>query len=167
MTTLINNYSDLSKGYSLSYSVGSFFRPLKPVRKNYSNTFSLMSQNNENAYYISAELFDSFSKINSFAKFKENWNGYGASPFSKNVLDNAKKAILKLNYQPEIFPVADGSIQFEYDFNNSHMEMQIFEDYVETYITDADDNEKEFNDVFSVSRIKEIVDHFYEQKFSL
>ena len=153
----------MTTNVSLSFSVGTFFKSLKPIRKNYFNTLSIMSQNNTNAYYISAELIDSLSKINSFVKFKENWNSYGASPYSKNVLDNAKKAILKLNYQPEIFPVADGSIQFEYDFNNSHLEMQIFEDRVEIYIADAAGNEKEFKDIFSVSRIKEMVDRFYGQ----
>ena len=163
MTTLINNYPDLNNGYSLSYSVGHFLRSLKPVRKNYSNTLNIMSQNSENTYCISAELFDSLSKINSFSKFKDNWNSYGALPFSKKVLDNSKKAILKLNYQPEIFPVADGSIQFEYDYNNSHLEIQIFDGHIETYITDADGNEKESSDFFCENRIKEMVDRFYGQ----
>ena len=107
-------------------------------------------------------MFENLSKIDSFAKFQNNWNGYGAQPFSKTVLDNAKKTIMSLCYQPEICPVADGSIQFEYDRGKSHLEMQIFEDHIETYSVDDNGNEKEFTDVFDVKTIKELVDRFYE-----
>ncbi len=165
MTTLINNYQDQNKWY-LSLSSNRFFKSFKQAKKpslNVINTIeNTVSRKSEDASYINSESFESLSKIDSFAKFQNNWNSYGAQPFSKAVLDNAKKTIMSLCYQPEIFPVADGSIQFEYDRGESHLEMQIFEDHIETYSVDDNGNEKEFTDVFDVKTIKEMVDRFYE-----
>lgn len=166
MTTLINNYQDQNKWY-LSLSSNRFFKSLKQAKKPSFNVIitienTTTNRKNEDASYINSESFESLSKIDSFAKFQYNWNSYGAQPFSKAVLDNAKKTIMSLCYQPEIFPVADGSIQFEYDRGKSHLEMQIFEDHIESYSIDDNGNEKEFTDVFDVRIIKEMVDRFYE-----
>jgi len=71
-------------------------------------------------------LKNNLEKLNRFSKFKANWNGYGANPFSPQVIEKAKKLLESLEYQPKVFPVPNGNIQFEYEKDNgSYAEFEI------------------------------------------
>ena len=58
--------------------------------------------------------------ILSFKKFASNWNGNGAEPFSENIIQRAFDFINspELKFQPNVFPTARQSIQFEYEKSN-------------------------------------------------
>lgn len=59
---------------------------------------------------------------------EENWNEYGAGPFSSELIDKVENILLYLKKQPEVFPTAMGSIQLEYDGDNgSYLEFQIYD----------------------------------------
>jgi len=72
-------------------------------------------------------------KIESFRNFKNNWNGYGAKPISKNVINRAM--ILAYDFEPmqEVFPTANNSIQFEWDMNGVYIELEVFEDNIKVF----------------------------------
>lgn len=68
------------------------------------------------------------AKLDEIAALKENWNGYGAAPFSSGLLARARSLIASLPIQPEVFPTADDSIQIEFDGpERSYLEIQITE----------------------------------------
>lgn len=71
-------------------------------------------------------LTKNIEKLNRFLTFSENWNGYGAKPFSSQVIEKAIRLIKSLKYQPEVFPIPGGCIQFEYEKDNgSYIEFEI------------------------------------------
>lgn len=60
----------------------------------------------------------SIEKLTKIEKMKENWNGYFSVPFSHEFVSFIKEEIKKLEIQPQIFPIADGKLQLEYDRND-------------------------------------------------
>lgn len=74
------------------------------------------------------KLWDAWMKLDNFHVYKKGWNGYDAEPFSDKLIYFVKNLISELDIIPEIFPVADGSIQLEYDQNGKYLEFQIYED---------------------------------------
>ena len=75
---------------------------------------------------FSTELRRNFLKLNEIKSLKRNWNGNGAKPISKNIINKTKSLIINLEKQPQIFPTANDSIQLEYDGeNNSYLELQV------------------------------------------
>ena len=101
-------------------------------------------------------------KLAQIAALKDNWNGYGAEPLPYDTLYKAQHLIPALHVQPEIFPTADGSIQFEYEKDNG--------DYLEFKFTGKGtcevfkiigDNEEYFTSQDNASAVNAIVDAFY------
>ena len=69
---------------------------------------------------------DNLKKLDVIQRLKKNWNGNGAAPFSPKEIDRMKVLINELRIQPEIFPTALQTIQFEYDnARRDHMEIEI------------------------------------------
>lgn len=54
-------------------------------------------------------------KLTKIEEMKENWNEYFSVPFSHEFASFIKEEIKKLEIQPQIFPIADGKLQLEYD----------------------------------------------------
>ena len=73
-------------------------------------------------------------KIESFRNYKDNWNGYGASPLSKNVIKKAITLASEMYPIPEAFPTACDSIQLEWEMENIYLELEIFEDETKVFI---------------------------------
>ncbi len=67
---------------------------------------------------------DNLRKLEQIHNLKDGWNGNGAPAFSDKLIKRIKLLIENLTIQPEIFPTALGSIQFEYD-NSRHDHMEI------------------------------------------
>ena len=65
------------------------------------------------------------TKLQRIAQLKDNWDGYGAEHFSEQLINHANSLIRRLYIQPEIFPIADGSLQIEYEKDNGdYLEFQ-------------------------------------------
>lgn len=65
-----------------------------------------------------AEIDELFSRLESFRKLGENWDGYGAEPVSDEIIEKAKKALVYMNKRGIelpgfIAPFSDG-VNFEY-----------------------------------------------------
>lgn len=60
---------------------------------------------------------------------KKGWNGYDAEPLSDRVIDNAIALVKTLSSPPEVFPVATGNIQMEWDRSDGgYLEVTVGED---------------------------------------
>ena len=84
--------------------------------------------------------------IQSFAKLTEGWNGYHAQPFDATLLNRCIGLIksLEQHLQPDIFPTARNSIQFEYEDEHGHyLEIEIFEDHYEYFYENLNGREAE------------------------
>ena len=101
-------------------------------------------------------------KLAQMAAFKDNWNGYGAQPLPHDTLYKAQHLIPALHVQPEIFPTADGSIQFEYEKDNGdYLEFQFTGKGTCEVFKIIGDNEEYFTSQDNASAVNAIVNAFY------
>jgi hypothetical protein len=68
-------------------------------------------------------LKENVETLTEIGDFKDNWNQYGAKKFNDSLIIKCIKFVtkLELNYQPEIFPTAQNSIQFEFKPDIDHI----------------------------------------------
>ena len=123
----------------LSYSFDKPFITIKNslIRKDGENIISCemtQKQNSDNVLYLNNLVLENLTKLDKISDLKENWNEEGAPSISKDVIQKAKRAIIVLDIQPEIFPVADNSVQFEYSFNDSYLELQFYRNNIEVFV---------------------------------
>lgn len=70
-----------------------------------------------------------FERLDSFLNLKRNWNQNDAEPISEKLVSQAKGLLPVLLVQPEIFPTANGTIQFEYDNSvGDHFDFEMYAD---------------------------------------
>ena len=85
-------------------------------------------------------LEENINKIKKFKEYEQNWNGYDAESFAEDFLNSIEAMLPKLKKQPQIFPVSDGSIQFEYDGENGeYLEVQLSQNNQMKCYFEADD----------------------------
>ena len=139
---------------SLSYG----YIPLKPVvRIVYNSRNELLT--------MKPDAIESFKRLKEIENLENDWNGYGAKPFSETLIDKCKRIVRLLFVQPSIYPTGRNSIQFQYELSDrSYLEFEIFENKtmclqvperiyskaVECELVDSEDE-----------KIKETVDNFY------
>ena len=69
-------------------------------------------------------------RIESFSQLGENWNAYGASSFSPEVLQRARSLVEDIVYKAKVFPTGCNSIQFEFDsIPGKYLEIEVFSDH--------------------------------------
>ena len=96
------------------------------------------------------------------AALKDNWNGYGAQPLPHDTLYKAQRLIPALHVQPEIFPTADGSIQFEYEKDNGdYLEFQFTGKGTCEVFKIIGGDEEDFSSPDNANAVNAIVDAFY------
>ena len=74
--------------------------------------------------------------LSEIGTLQNNWNNYGASKFNQELIFKCLRIITntKLKFQPEIFPTASQSIQFEYEPDDQHyLEIEVFNDRIKIY----------------------------------
>ena len=86
---------------------------------------------------------DNLNKLELIHNLKDGWNGNGAPAFSESLIEKVRELITALYIQPEVFPTALSSIQFEIDNSRrDHMEIEISEsDSAEIFIVTYDGRE--------------------------
>lgn len=101
-------------------------------------------------------------KLIGISRLEPNWNENGAEKFSNGLIVKCYSILIGLPFLPEIFPVADGSIQFEYEKSDgSYLEFCIFENEISQFI--AYPNGKEIEQTIDIDKIAEEVKKFYER----
>ena len=79
-------------------------------------------------FLLDEQIRENVNTLFEFLRLEENWNGNGAVPFSEDFIFTCCDIVKKLVYQPEIFPTAQRSIQFEWDNSSGdYLEIQLFE----------------------------------------
>lgn len=111
-------------------------------------------------YSLSMKSMDNLKKLNRIAGVKDDWNLHGASSFSESLLKLCRNLLLKLNRQPDIFPTANNSIQFEFKNKDDYLEIEIFDDlsHIEYYMKKGG---KEIEKSTVVQDVIKVVDQFY------
>lgn len=70
----------------------------------------------------------SLLRIHEIERLQNNWNGNEATGFSTDIVRKARAIVMQLSIQPEIFPTARDSIQFEYENNvGDYLEFELFQ----------------------------------------
>lgn len=94
-------------------------------------------------FIFSKPKTENLKKLQKINELSDNWNGYGAKPVSKEVIQKVRRIVSQLDYQPEVFPLSDNEIQLEFDGpDQSYMEIVIgTKDLANVFIMDAKGNE--------------------------
>lgn len=94
-------------------------------------------------FIFSKPKTENLKKLQKINELSDNWNGYGAKPVSKEVIQEVRRIVSQLDYQPEVFPLSDNEIQLEFDGpDQSYMEIVIgTKDLANVFIMDAKGNE--------------------------
>ena len=107
-------------------------------------------------------LQSNLSKLDEFSLYQENWNAYGAQPIPTHIILAGKKLLQAISVQPEVFPTAAESIQFEFERSDgSYLELELRSEGICVYSTSTDGTECEYTEEYSIDIIKEIVENFY------
>jgi hypothetical protein len=112
--------------------------------------------------YQLKKKIQNINSINSFRKLSSNWNGYNAEPFNEVIIQKALDFInlTTLRFQPNVFPTAQKSIQFEYaKSNGNYLEIEVFENNIAVY-SEINDEKKEFENI-SQAELLRLVNDFH------
>ena len=83
---------------------------------------------------------DNLKKLEDISNLEDGWNGNGAPKFQSSLIKRVRALLKAMAIQPEIFPTAMQTIQFEFDNSrHDHMEIEIGEsDVAEIYVAPYD-----------------------------
>lgn len=85
-------------------------------------------------FFKISKIEDNKKKVKSFLNLKPNWNGYGALPIEKNIVNKVLEIFEKLPSEVEYYPTGRNSIQLELHKNNGdYIEIEITENSCELY----------------------------------
>lgn len=103
------------------------------------------------------------NRLEQILNLPDNWDGNNAKSFSTKLIEKVGNILLKLKMQPEIFPTACNTIQFEYEKDDgSYLEFEIAEDgNAKVFIIDSEGNEKHSFIRVNPEEINNIVSSFY------
>lgn len=80
-------------------------------------------------FIVDVDLIRSYRTIEEISCLCDNWNENNAQKFSSTLLERTRAIVETLKKQPEIFPTANESIQFEFEKNDGdYLEFELFED---------------------------------------
>lgn len=101
------------------------------------------------------------AKLKEFGNLDLDWNGYGAEPFSRKLLESVDNIIRNIIVQPEVFPTGRKSVQFEYEKDSGeYLELEVFIDRIEVFSIDKNGLEKEFNIQVDNNEVNKVVTAF-------
>jgi hypothetical protein len=139
-----------------------FAESSKPFSSFYGISTFIEDFNATNLVFTDQFFISNLKTLSGFKQLPYNWNGNGAVPFETDLLKKSALIIMSLKHQPQIFPTARQSIQFEYQKKNGdYLEFEIFENKIIVYSEQAA-QEKEY-ELNSMQEINDIVESFYAQ----
>ena len=107
---------------------------------------------------------ENLEKIQDISELKDDWNGNGASAVKDTLIQKMKYLVLRLNIQPEIFPTARGSIQFEYEKETGeYLEFELFDTRLKVFTMDSDGNDYSYDMDTDIDKINEVINKFYKK----
>ncbi len=127
------------------------------------NIFNNLTVNEEQSDTMSIELTENLTILYEFLELQENWDGEGAKSFNKDFIDFLCGIIMDLKIQPDIFPLQDGKVVFEFgNVKNKYLEFSFDCDkHMDIYRKNSDGHRsKETNIAFSKDRFDQEVNWF-------
>ena len=125
-----------------------------------------IAYNGSITYSGSVSMYDSVNlkgimKLESFLNLSAGWNGYGALPFLPEYIRKAANILADIPNKGEVFPLADGRVQFEFDkADGSYLELEInADDSVNVYGIRSD--KTEYESTVKTEEVVRIVTDFY------
>ena len=114
-------------------------------------------------YTIKKGMNYNLKKLDQIAYLEDGWNGNTARAFEKQLISMVRRIITALDVQPELFPTACDSVQFEYEKENgAYLEIEInLEDTWEVFEVSSDGQEKYSSIEADVEAIAKVVNSFY------
>lgn len=119
----------------------------------------------EGAGLMDDALHRSIKTLDEIRELEDDWNGNGASRFPEALLNQMYSIVKRIHKQPQIFPTARDSIQFEYENDNGdYLEFELFDDgRIKQFLYTI--SGKSSTVYIDVEDINKVVDRFYERKF--
>lgn len=112
--------------------------------------------------YMNISRLHNLEKLDSILALPNNWNENGAEKFNQKLVDRCKSLLDILPIQPEIFPTAANSIQFEYEKGNGdYLEFNVCEDNVYIYKVVSENEFSSEIDINQEKTLQQIVSDFY------
>lgn len=112
---------------------------------------------------MSLELTENLSILNDFLELEDNWDGEGAKQFNKEFIDFLSQIIMSLSVQPDIFPLQDGRVVFEFgNVRSKYLEFSINDEkYMDIYKKTEDGQRYKYvNVAFTENRFDQEVKWF-------
>lgn len=161
--TATDEHSNVFQQNAYRNSHETYIIPAINSQKNKAVKYS--SSNKDDVYTIDDSKVAVLRKIDRIKHLTNNWNGYGAKPFDDEVIKKAENMAVLLSYTPEVYPTANGTLQFEYHKSDgAYLEFEVSENNaVPVYIENKEGSEKEFEVTDnSYEELNKIVKAFYE-----
>ncbi len=114
----------------------------------------------------SGKTSDLIELLLSFATLETGWNGGSALPIPKTVINRSIDLLNEIDTTPEVFPTGRESIQFEIDFENVAIEVEVFANRYECLLdVEGSYEEIEFEDQSStVSHVRKFIESYQNQR---
>ncbi len=114
------------------------------------------------SYLYGKDKITNLKRLSDIEKLPSNWNNNGADKIPDAVIKNVRKLLMRLEFQPEIFPTACDAVQLEWDNNEEYLEMEILKNSINVFQIDAEGSEKQSTIAIDFEKVKHIVREFYD-----
>ena len=133
------------------------------INDNVSDTFKkIVITFSQGSDFMDVRTLQNLKKLEYFKEMSYNWNDNGAEPFSQSLIEKCKDLLNILPKQPEIFPTAAKSIQFEYDNDNGdYLEFNVYDEHIEIFQIINDEESESVLNIRQKSNLQKIVSDFY------
>jgi hypothetical protein len=78
--------------------------------------------------YDSTFVSDVESELDGLSRLKKNWDGYGAPPIDRKIIEAARQFVRRLppitDMRPHVVPMSAGNLQFEWDNGPKSLELE-------------------------------------------
>lgn len=109
---------------------------------------------------------DNLEKLNSFLTLEDNWNDNGAEKFNEELINKCIFLEKFICFEHFISPTACNSIQFEFEINDRYLELEVFDDKIEVFISDLSEREYKFdNNIKGLIQVVNVIKYFHLKKF--
>lgn len=112
---------------------------------------------------MNEEKIYNLRKLDQIARLEAGWNGNKAKAFEEQLISKVRRIITGLELQPELFPTACNSLQFEYEKEDgSYLEIEInSKNTWEVFQINSDGKETYFSIADNIEAIIKVVNSFY------
>ena len=115
-------------------------------------------------YIYGKDKITNLKRLSEIENLSDNLNNNGAERIPASIIKSVRKLLMKVEFQPEIFPTACDALQLEWEnAKEEYLEMEIYEDEVNVFQIDAEGNEIRNTIKLDNKLINDVVKEFYDR----